>query len=137
MSVINREDAIKAIVEVVGAMHPYRIPGVIETYSQYNEAWTDTIDKVEQAIEALPDADDGWIPVEERLPEFNKYVLISRKEWSHLTSNDGDKVFKWMRRKDSISGKEIWWCYERGYIADEDVLAWMPLPKPYQPKEDK
>ena len=59
MSEINREDAIKAL-EDVGAMYPYRIPGVTETYRPYNEAWNDAIDKAEQAIEALPDADDGW-----------------------------------------------------------------------------
>ena len=59
MSVINRADVLKAL-EDVGAMYPYRIPGVAETYRPYNEAWNDAIDKAEQAIEALPDADDGW-----------------------------------------------------------------------------
>lgn len=62
-----------------------------------------------------------WIPCSERLPEENGYYLITIKFY-HLHNEvtigcsfeDGEwfKVYK-----------------------DDKVLAWMPLPEPYQPKE--
>lgn len=129
MSVINREDAIKALEEVVGAMHPYRIPGVIETYSQYNEAWQDAINKAEQAIEALPDADDGWILVEDRLPEEYEEVLVWYEYFRY-----GD--FNCMCQTYGIGwyARDMWHGDVSGTKAR--CIAWEPLPKPYEPKED-
>lgn len=55
-----------------------------------------------------------WIPCEERLPDRNKYVLV--------TSNGEINI-----------GKRIEWRW-MDYYGDKlkDVTAWMPLPKPYQ-----
>lgn len=65
--------------------------------------------------------DDGWIPVEDRMPEAGQCVLITLKNlevYSGFRSHV-DGYFK----VDSY-----------GLIADKNVLAWMPLPAPYRKK---
>ncbi len=71
-----------------------------------------------------------WIPVEERLPENDNYILLSFSNFSlpligrYEADNDGGGAF---------------------YLGDNDegdtclsedlyVIAWMPLPEPYRPK---
>lgn len=69
-----------------------------------------------------------WIPVTEKLPE-DEYVLISKKP-TKLSGN------KWcvtiaIRMADPRSGKVQWRDSGFGVIQDDEVLAWMPRPKPY------
>lgn len=52
---IDRQAAIDAL-DVLCQEHRYRIPGKRETYSQYNEAWQDALDRAEGAIGNLPSA---------------------------------------------------------------------------------
>ena len=52
---ISRQAAIDAI-DVLCQEHRYKIPGKAETYSQYNEAWQDALDRAEGAIGNLPSA---------------------------------------------------------------------------------
>lgn len=52
-NLISRQAAIDAI-DVLCQEHRYRIPGKRETYSQYNEAWQDALDRAENAIGNLP-----------------------------------------------------------------------------------
>lgn len=52
---ISRQAAIDAL-DVLCQEHRYRIPGKRETYSQYNEAWQDALDRAEGAIFNLPSA---------------------------------------------------------------------------------
>ena len=53
---ISRQAAIDAL-DVLCQEHRYRIPGKRETYSQYNEAWQDALDRAEGAIGNLPSAE--------------------------------------------------------------------------------
>jgi hypothetical protein len=50
---IERQAAIDAL-DVLCQEHRYKIPGKRETYSQYNEAWQDALDRAEGAIGNLP-----------------------------------------------------------------------------------
>jgi len=50
---ISRQAAIDAL-DVLCQEHRYKIHGKIETYSQYNEAWQDALDRAEGAIFNLP-----------------------------------------------------------------------------------
>jgi hypothetical protein len=50
---ISRQAAIDAL-DVLCQEHRYKIPGKGETYSQYNEAWQDALDRAEGAIFNLP-----------------------------------------------------------------------------------
>jgi hypothetical protein len=52
---ISRQAAIDAL-DVLCQEHRYRIPGKRETYSQYNEAWQDALDRAEGAIGNVPSA---------------------------------------------------------------------------------
>ena len=52
---ISRQAAID-VLNVLCQEHRYKIPGKGETYSQYNEAWQDALDRAEGAIFNLPSA---------------------------------------------------------------------------------
>ena len=75
---------------------------------------------------------NGWIPVSERLPEKNKPVLC----WVRSTTIASGETF--------IIGscdRGFWFLqtYEIGHhhfpVKDYEVLAWQPLPEPYQEGE--
>ena len=65
---------------------------------------------------------DGWIPVEERLPESKTHVLCCFE--------NGAVDSLWQDWKESGFG---------GYFDDDfkqmEVAAWRPLPEPYKPKK--
>jgi len=73
-----------------------------------------------------------WIPVSERLPKAGEYVGNVAKYY--LVQNEyGDMLVA------RYTHSEYWeQIYQMKPIADE-VVAWMPLPKPYEPQksEDK
>ena len=65
-------------------------------------------------------ANDGWIPVEERLPENGHCVLVCGMEG-------------WIDAGWYVRG--IW---RTGFSAADivkNIVAWQPLPKPYRPKQ--
>lgn len=73
---------------------------------------------------------DGWIPVEERLPEEGEKCIITDKYgymrdgiiYDYADSKDDKPSFhRW--------DDEYWQCFR------PDVIAWHPLPEPYRPKE--
>ena len=75
-----------------------------------------------------------WIPCKERLPEDGDDCIVTGKlkypwetEWNYfvdVASNDGDYIdCYWDTFKDWDEGQEV------------HIIAWMPLPSPYQPKE--
>lgn len=70
-----------------------------------------------------------WIPVEERLPEKMKIVLVFKRRTAH---------FIW---SDAMWNIETDWCGEDGWSKNPHngcfaVTHWMPLPEP-PTKEDK
>ena len=89
------------------------------------------------AEEYLPDTNvgnkDGWIPVEERLPDNNEPVLC----WVKSTTIASGETYI----IGSCSNK-CWFLqtYEIGHhyfpVKDYEVAAWQPLPEPYR-KESK
>ena len=143
---INRQAAIDAL-DVLCQEHRYKIPGKRETYSQYNEAWQDALDRAEGAIVNLPSADIDlsgfsdklwhtayergkaeavrWIPVSEQLPEDEQEVLFSTKTGRvHLGRYYNDNsANQWYSSLDKM---RAW---------NNVVNAWMPLPEPYKDGE--
>ena len=69
----------------------------------------------------VADRPQGWIPCSERLPKENTEVLISL-EWGIDIGEyrNGDWHSEWINHYD-----------------DDDVLAWMPLPKPWKGADDE
>ena len=92
-----------------------------------------TIGEYEQMITPLNQEiqpEQRWIPVTERLPENDNEVLIT--VWD--AEDDYVEVYKGF-----YQGHEWWtqWCHGCSKIKDEPcgeniVIAWMPLPEPYQ-----
>ena len=90
---------IDMILDMIEKEHPYKVPGDRDTYGKYNEGWSDAIDRVRGALQVMNSEPsefdfssvksfkcrcgqkyintgieaDGWIPVEERLPENAKH----------------------------------------------------------------
>lgn len=94
------------------------------TYKSFRKA----IEIVDQEAEQY---NNGWVPCSERLPDRNKPVLC------------------WVRSTTIASGEThiigscdngFWFLqtYEIGNhhfpVKDYEVIAWQPLPEPYQPK---
>lgn len=74
--------------------------------------------------------DNGWIPVEERLPEETIETfdgVFSSEPVIVTTINENGEL---LRACDFLIGKQ-WVCT----AGNEKVIAWRPLPEPYQPKE--
>lgn len=99
---------------------------------RWREYRNENVDMAIEIIQNLPPAqsEQRWIPVSERLPEPEKeYVLISKKP----TKISGSKwsVDIAIRTLDPRSGKIQWRDSGFGVIQDDEVLAWMPRPKPY------
>ena len=111
---------LEKILEEIEAEHSYKVPGNYDSYSQYNEAWSDAIYRVRARLkEFFQEKDnDGWIPVEERLPEDGTYLCTLAGELCGI-----EEPFTGM-------------CGIENGIWDEPdcVIAWRPLPEPYHPE---
>lgn len=130
---ISRQAAIDAVLGVV----------------PYDEYWKEQIEK---AVNALPSAqpEQRWIPVSERLPEtdnknsINNYnVLLWVKDKSHPEREPQIYLGK-LRYTDGDDGSGNFWGVKThpcdwtiwgwSYFNEPEVIAWMPMPEPYQGK---
>ena len=79
-----------------------------------------------------------WIPVSERLPEANGRYLVTRglnacgSMWNRVyIINYSDLM--------GLKSERIWWDGNVGksdFKRIDDVIAWLPLPKPYKEEEE-
>lgn len=101
---------------------------------------------------------DGWISVEEQLPEDGSRVLAVIKHHKWIADYDSSWVPECEKTQhpeytevcESIASEEGWTyrCHEMDYEVDEayikpkrdianpisEVIAWRPLPEPYRPE---
>lgn len=97
----------------------------IEQFVDTNGNW----DLVQTVLDCCCEAVDrvkeeynnGWIPCSERLPDAEADVLLS------LRSLDIYVGFM-------ANTEGMFYVEGEGYVEYENVLAWQPLPTPYQPK---
>jgi len=103
---ISRQAAIDAL-DVLCQEHRYKIPGKRETYSQYNEAWQDALDRAEGAIFNLPSAQPEVIRCKDckHLYEDNKCPL--RTWWTH-TEDDYCSYYVGIGAKTEQEAIEAW-----------------------------
>ena len=66
---------------------------------------------------------NGWIPCSERLPEPIRPVLVTLRNWMN------DKYIVRVGRFHTDH-----WKTDEGIVENSVVIAWQPLPQPYQPK---
>lgn len=90
------------------------------------------VEDVARIINEMPtiDPQPRWTPCSERLPEDDVYVLISKKP-SPISGKEFSVTIG-MRYINRRSKKAEWRDSGFGYLSDDKVLAWMPLPSPYQ-----
>ena len=120
---------LEKIFEEIEAEHPYKVPGNYDSYSQYNEAWSDAIDRVRARLENFfkEKENDGWIPVEERLPEEKKSVLVQWEKYDrHLNVTLTYLDVMWLDDAEEKVFETI------NGVPNGKVIAWRPLPEPYR-----
>ena len=113
---------------------------------------------IKMAKKALKEPEPRWIPCSERLPECEQEVLICTKKWNNSyivtpaiyedgTMSECDSIWNWEdidyedwdEENDCGIIPEGW--FENRHFNPDDVynnpvdmkvIAWMPLPEPYQ-----
>ena len=84
---------------------------------------------------------NSWISVKDKLPDKNGNYLVTTKYNSLRILSYAKDLYK-VHEYDFFDkkGKDGWYDYdsEWGYVSYEDcIIAWMPLPKPYEPQESE
>ena len=89
-------------------------------------AWEHCLDRVEYIIRKY--MNDGWIPVEERLPEYDDFVLATVTGiYNALTFSSAIQLASYCKNDGwFIEGYPDW--------ENPNVSAWRPLPEPYRPE---
>jgi hypothetical protein len=95
--------------------------------ASYNQGWNDAIDEYFDRIKEIPAADkpkDEWIPCSERLPENDELMLVY---YIDPRENAVDTWIGWHEMEN------VWYIDGKAHGKEfgNEVLAWMPLPKPY------
>lgn len=81
----------------------------------YSESERNIMRAIDYEVRSAPSADPGWIPVTERLPDSGGLYFVTLVSGEVATSY--------------FNGEN------RCFSGFKDVMAWMPLPEPYHPKE--
>ena len=72
---------------------------------------------------------DGWIPVEERMPEEKKSVLVQWEKYDrHLNVTLTYLDVMWLEDEEDVVFETI------NGIPNGRAIAWRPLPEPYRPE---
>jgi len=121
---IRRQDAIDAVAE-----------GLKRTFVEYR-------DVAEKMLNKIPSAqpEQRWIPVSERLPEEYGEFLVTMTEKAKAKDLGFDIDETYIRKmRYNSNGWQLprhipSWINE---AVKDEVLAWMPLPEPYQEEGEK
>lgn len=104
-------------------------------YDDENEEWSiksttirDVLDTVCDDYTVFPSTQQ-WIPVTKRLPKLNEGHYVS--EW--VLCSDNEERICFGRVEENVFGQMLWNC-ERDGVSGK-VVAWMPLPEPWEGKE--
>lgn len=100
-------------------------------FKEYDDTFDITVHcaNQEQQDEAIRRLSLGWIPVEERLPEPDEYILVSfqnspRRDIGKYEKDDEGGAFYPVDMNDAYTSFDLF------------VNAWMPIPRPYR-REDE
>ena len=101
------------------------------------KAWEHCLDRVVDIIRKH--MNDGWIPVEERMPEeYGEYLVTIVPQTGYLWAK---RIIANFSDLMGIVKKPIFYTGEVGKIDFEDitdmVIAWQPLPESYRPERSE
>lgn len=127
---IKKEDGqakIKLICDKFGYL--YDESGEFE-WGKSSKAWGHALDSLPtysfpDLSEVLAENKSEWIPVSERLPEKNVWVLV--------TVEQSGKCFQEIMRRSNYFEA---WTDDIDYYTDE-IIAWKPLPEPYKAESEE
>lgn len=110
------------------------VDALIETMrenAEGNEGWYGDTWAFMRDVENAPtiDAEPQWIPCDERLPESEE--RLPKKDGSYLV------CVEWASGKKAVGDCEYTVDYGFRTVWNCTVLAWMPLPKPYEGERSK
>ena len=96
----------------------------VEYAKEIGEPYTDCVNvkALDLAVKALEA--DRWISVDDKLPEKNDFVLIY----------DGSDMFVAWYENEGMS--EGWHSYDVTYDGFPPIIAWRPLPEPYDEESE-
>ena len=100
-----------------------------ERQGQYSMTMVDRKYRDIEILEALPSAQPGWIPMTEKCPEIGQIVLCSLKTRHYYGRIHVCKY----RAADKYYDHSYFDWDHNGF---PDVVAWMPLPKPWEGDTD-
>ena len=95
------------------------------------EEGTETIAAFDMAIEALKQEPE-WIPVSERLPQDAFGCIVTVMDTNSATQEDFENLYP-----DFVGWDGETWNDADGKPIPFEVLAWMPLPEPYDQQESE
>lgn len=88
------------------------------------------IEHLKKMPSELPSAEAEWIPVSERLPKAEDMYQPPEQRYLCQLEAYGEKKFCVLSRlKGAVSP---FWDWYGVAVHDSEVIAWMPLPKPYR-----
>ena len=135
-------DMKKSIEKIIEKLEEYRDENLVEHDSEMANhckqdcndvsdctlcVWDKAIEIVKQEAEKfVPDTNvgnNGWIPCSEKLPELRQDVLVTVKYTGFMGMHG-----YWIQTG-HMEAENDWW----GNCAGGEVIAWQPLPEPYQP----
>lgn len=94
-----------------------------------------SLDYIHKYISALPSAEADWIPCSERLPKAeDMYQPPEQRYLCQLEAHGVRKFCVLSRLKGAVSP---FWDWYGIAVYDSDVIAWMPLPKPYKVESEE
>lgn len=114
----------------------------LEPDADYDDGdyWAVSIAQIQNAPTIVLHEPQRWIPVTERLPEEDgEYLVVNRtikgKPCVYGIDTFANDLYQVDKYEFSDKKGQKGWAYfhdEYGYIEDQTVVAWMPLPDAYK-----
>lgn len=125
---INRSDAIPGDLisraDAVKAIRKCKFESVMPS------DWYRGMECAQDIVEELPSADAEWIPCSERLPKAEDMYQPPEQRYLCQLEAHGMRKFCVLSRLKGAAPP--FWDWYGIAVYDSEVIAWMPLPKPYR-----
>lgn len=112
--------------KIIEKLKEQKVKGIYDSSSIIGEknVWAEAIEIVKQEAEQF---NNGWIPVEERMPEEAFGCLVTVIDCNPVTLTEFENILPYVVGYDGDS-----WNDADGEEIPFEVIAWRKLPTPYQ-----